>query len=141
MEVSVVRQQVTAAIERAKQTALAHRARVDELSHAYDSFLPDVAVPLFRQIASVLKAGGYPFTVSTPGGSVKLGSDKNSGDAIEVVFDAAGDEPRVLLRSTRTRGRRVLEKERPITTGSLASLADEHLLAVVLEELEPFLAR
>jgi len=141
MEVSAVRRQVSAAIERGRKAAADGRERADLLSREYAAFLPDVAVPLFRQIASVLKAEGYPFTVSTPGGSVKLAADKNTGDFIELALDVAGGEPQVLLRSTRARGRRVVEKERPVTAGALAAVTDDQLLAMLLEELEPFLSR
>jgi hypothetical protein len=141
MEVSAVRKQVHAAIERGKKAAAEQRERADLLSREYDAFLPDVAVPLFRQVATVLKAEGHPFTVSTPGGSVKLAADKNNSDFIELALDVAGGEPQVLLRSTRARGRRVVEKERPIPAGALTAVTDDQLLAMLLEELEPFLSR
>jgi len=141
MEVSDVRKQVVAAIDRAKKADADRRTRSDELSREYDTFLPEIAVPLFRQIGSVLKASGYPFSVSTPGGSVRLSSDKSAEAFVELALDVSGQEPQVLLRSTRARGRRVVEKERPIASGTLASVSETDLLALLVEELEPFLSR
>jgi hypothetical protein len=140
MEVSVVRKQIVAAIDRAKKANADRRVRSDQLSRDYDAFLPDVAVPLFRQIAGVLKASGYPFSVSTPGGSVRLSSEKSAEDYLELALDT-GDEPQVLLRSIRARGRRVVEKERPITAGALTAVSEDDLLSLLLEALEPFLSR
>ena len=64
-------------------------------------------MPLFRQIASVLKAEGYSFTVFTPGGSVRLMSDRSAEDYIELTLDTSGDEPLVIGHTSRARGRRV----------------------------------
>ncbi len=52
-------------------------------------------MPLFRQVANVLKAEGYQFTVFTPGGSVRLMSERNAEDYIELSLDTSGDEPLV----------------------------------------------
>jgi hypothetical protein len=42
------------------------RTRSDEAAREFDAFLTQIAVPLFRQIAAVLKAEGRMFTVFTP---------------------------------------------------------------------------
>ena len=75
MEVSVVRQRVLEAIERAKRAAAERRVVNDEAAREYEAFLEQLAVPLFRQVANVLRAEGYLFNVFTPGGSVRLMSD------------------------------------------------------------------
>ena len=54
METSAVRQRVTHLIERAKRSASERRARNDEAGRAYDRFLEQIAIPLFRQIAGAL---------------------------------------------------------------------------------------
>ena len=140
MEVSDVKKQLAAVIERAKKSAAGRRTRSDELTREYDDFLPNVAVPLFRQIAGVLKASGLLFSVFTPGGSVKLMSDKTPEDFVEIALDT-NDEPLVLLRSSRSRNRRVIERERPLTEGPLKDLSEEMLLELLTTELEPLLSR
>lgn len=99
------------------------------------------AVPLFRQIANVLKTEGYHFTVFTPSGSVRLASDRSGDDFIELVLDTVGDAPQVMAHVSRTRGRRVIEEEMAVRDGDPDTLGDQDLLAFVLKQLEPFVER
>ena len=126
-------------MERAKRRAADRRSRAEETSRAYDVFLDRLAIPLFRQIAGVLKAENYLFTVFTPGGSVRLMSDRGAQDYIELILDAGGDETVVAGHSSRSRGGRIIESERPI--GDPATLTEDDVLAFMLKELEPFVER
>lgn len=141
MEISEVRRRIVEAIERAKRATAERRTRVDEASREYAVLLQDVAVPLFRQVANVLKVEGYVFSVFTPSGSVRLMSERNSDDYIELALDTTGDEPVLLGRSRRGRGRRVLESERPVGRGPIRSLTEDDLLRYLLEELGPFVEK
>ena len=141
MEVSEVRRRVGEAIERARRAAADRRTRSDEASHEYGVFLDTIAVPLVRQIANVLKAQGFAFGVFTPGGSVRLASETSSEDYIELTLDTSGNEPVVLGRSRRTRGRRVVDAERPVGSGPVRQITEEQLLAFLLKELEPFVEK
>jgi hypothetical protein len=141
METSLVRKRLTETIETAKRTAAERRARSDEASRAYSEFLETIAVPLFRQVANILKASGYSFTVFTPSGAVRLMSDRSSEDYIELSLDASGEEPMVLGRSSHARGRRVVETERAIAEQTVAHLTEEHVLQYLLKELEPLVER
>ena len=141
METSAVRQRVTHLIERAKRSASERRARNDEAGRAYERFLEQIAIPLFRQIAGALKASSYHFTVFTPGGSVRLMSDKATEDYIELSLDSAGDRPVVMGHTSRARGRRVVESERPVADKAVADLTDEDVLEFLLKEIEPFIER
>jgi hypothetical protein len=141
METSEVRKRVLAAIERAKRGSAERRTRADEAAGEYTVFLEQIAVPMFRQLAGALKASGYPFGVFSPGGSVRLMSEKSSEDFIEVSLDTTGDEPLVMGHTHRARGRRVLEAERPVGTGPIRDLTEEHLLDFLILELEPFVEK
>jgi hypothetical protein len=141
METSVVRKRLTDTIEAAKRAAAERRTRADQAARAYAQFLDTVAVPLFRQVANVLKANGYPFTVFTPSGAVRLMSDRNAEDYIELSLDTSADEPMVLGRSSHARGRRVIESERAIAEKTVAHLTEEDLLQYLLRELTPFVER
>ena len=141
METSVLRKRLTETIEAARRTAADRRTRSEAASRDYAQFLDTIAVPLFRQIANILKASGYSFTVFTPSGSVRLMSDKASEDYIELSLDTSADEPMVLGKSSRARGRRVLESERTIAEQTVANLTEDHVLNYVLKELEPFVER
>jgi hypothetical protein len=141
METSAVRQRLTQLIDRAKRSASQRRARNDEATRAYERFLDQIAIPLFRQVAGSLKASAYHFTVFTPGGSVRLMSDKAAEDYIEVSLDTSGERPQVLGHTSRARGRRVVESERPIAEKGVADLTDEDMLEFLLKEIEPFVER
>jgi hypothetical protein len=141
METSAVRRQVDQAIERAHRTAVERRVRADQAAQDYASFLDRTAIPLFRQIADALRAAGYTFTVSTPGGSVRLASERTSADFVELTLDTSGDEPRVIGRASRGRGRRILEFERPLGPGAIATITEEDLLSFVVAEIAPFVER
>ena len=141
MEVSEVRRRVGDAVERAKQSAANRRARADEASREYAKFLEHIAVPLFRQVANVLKAQSYFFTVFTPSGSVRLMSDRNGDDYIELLLDTAGEDIAVIGHVNRSRGGRVIESERPVGSGPIQDMTDETVLRFVLEELGPFVEK
>jgi hypothetical protein len=139
MEIADIRRRINATIERAKQRAAERRTRTDEAARAYSTFLDTIAVPMFRQIANVLRAESYPFGVFTPSGSVKLVSDRTAEDSIEILLDTSGDEPRVIGHTTRSRGGRVIESERPV--GNPATLTEGELLDFLMTELETLVGR
>jgi hypothetical protein len=142
MEISDVRRRVKETMDRARRAAVDRRARADEASHEYEVFLTELAVPLFRQIAGVLRAEGYMFNLFTPGGSVRLMSDRSSDDYIELTLDTTGPNPEVVGHSRRGRGQRVLESETPLLRGGrVRDLKEEDVLKFVLKELEPFVER
>src|SRR3954469_7407212 len=76
VEVSEVRRQLKQAIDRAKTRSQQKRQHVAEAERAYAEFLDDIATPTTRMLANALKAEGYPFTVSTPSGGLRLASDR-----------------------------------------------------------------
>ena len=139
METSDVRKRLNQTIERAKRQAAERRARGDDATRAFETFLSAIAVPLFRQVANILRADGYLFNVFTPSGSVRLMSDRAAEDFIELSLDTAGDRPYVIGHASRSRGRRVLVSERAI--GEPGELTEEAVLEFVLKELEAFVER
>jgi hypothetical protein len=139
METSDVRKRVNQTIERAKRQAAERRARGDDATRAFETFLSTIAVPLFRQVANILRSDGYLFNVFTPSGSVRLMSDRAAEDFIELSLDTSGDRPHVVGHASRSRGRRVLESERAI--GEPGELTEEAVLEFVLKELEAFVER
>ena len=127
MEISEVRRHLSETIERAKRAAVDRRTHVDEASREFVVFLEQIAIPLFRQVANVLKVQGYSFDVFTPGGSVRLMSEKNADDFIELTLDTTGEEPLVVGHCRRGRGRRVLESERAIAEGPVRNLTEQQV--------------
>ncbi len=142
MEVSVVRQRVLDAIERAKGTAGDRRARTDQAGREYQTFLDRIAVPLFKQLANVLRAENYPFDVFTPSGSVRLMSERGGEDYIEITLDTKGSRATVIGRSSRSHGGNVTQIERALNaTDAIGALTEDDLLAFLLKELEPFVEK
>ena len=139
METSELRKRVNQTVERARRQAAERRAQSDEAGRAFETFLSATAVPLFRQIANVLRSDGYQFSVFTPSGSVRLMSDRTAEDFVELTLDTTGDTPQVVGHTSRSRGRRVTESERPI--GSPGALTEESVLEFLAKELEPFVDR
>ena len=139
MEISDIKRRVVETIERARRRAGERRTRVDEATREYDAFLNRIAIPVFKQVANVLRAEGHMFTVFTPGGSVRLMSDRATEDYVELGLDTSGDEPAVSGHASRSRGRRVVESEEPL--GPPASLTEEDVLAFVLKSIEPLVER
>src|SRR6478672_6478641 len=126
MDVSDLRKRILRALDDARKEAAARRINVDRASASYDQFLSTIAVPLFLQAATVLKAQGLPFTAHTPAGSVRLVSDHASQEFIELELDAAAPQPQVLGRSS-FRGRAgVTVEERPVAAGkSIEELSED----------------
>lgn len=144
METAAVRKQVTETIERAKRTAQERRARVDAARADFATLLDRLIVPLCRQVADVLKASGYRFSVSTPSGAVRLGSEKSADDYIELALDSEageGDDIWVVGHTRRTWGRRVMEADRPVRRCPPKDVTEEDVLTFLLKELEPFVER
>src|SRR5258705_2050569 len=139
MEISDVRRRVHATIEGAKKQAADRRARGDEATRPFEVCLSNIGVPMFRQVANVLRSDGYLFSVFTPSGSVRLAADRVAEDFVELLLDTTGDTPQVLGHSSRIRGRRIVESERAI--GDPAALTEEDVLAFLLKELEAFVER
>jgi len=143
MEVSVVRQRIRALIERAKRTPEDHRAdrraQTDAATKEYGLFLDRIAVPLFKQVANVLRADNYAFDVFTPGGSVRLTSGRGNDDYIEIALDTKGAAPKLLGRVSRTRGGDLAQTELVLNaTTDIGALTEDDLLGFLLSELEAF---
>jgi hypothetical protein len=142
MDVPEVRRRLREAIVRARNEAQQRRTRVDAASRDYETFLADRAVPLFHTFASALVGEGLRFKVFTPAGSVRLASEGGGDDYIELTLDTTGDNPQVVGRTNRGRGRRLLSSERPVKDGSdVASLTEEDVLNFLVEEIGPFLVK
>ncbi len=141
MEISDVRRRLTQTIERARREAAGRRARHDEAAREYALFLERVAVPVFRQVANVLRTEGYAFRVFTPSESVRLMSEARADDYIELSLDTSGGHPSVMGATRLARGRRVVESERRLGTQPIPELTEEDVLNFLLTELEPFVVR
>ena len=142
IETSEVRRRLRSAIEQARSNAAARRARSEVASRDYEKFLAGIAIPVFQQFANVLAAEGHQFHVATPAGSVRLAQDGSNDDFIEILLDTSEDPPEVIGRTSRGRGRRMISSERPVRERTAVSeLNEEDVLAFLLTELLPFVAR
>jgi hypothetical protein len=141
MDVGVVRKRLVFAIDAARKDAAARRSRADAATRAYEQFLNGVAVPAFRTMAAALRGEGYPFEVMTPSGGVRLVSDRNRDDGISLELDSSSDPPTPIVSVTRSRGSRMIQRERPLNEHTpTGELTEEDVLGMLLDELKPWLA-
>ena len=139
-DVALVRKRVKTAIEQARRDQAERRERVAEVTTAYDAFIESAAIPVFRMFANILKSEGLNFEVMTPSGAVRLQSERNRDDAIEMELDTTADPPQPLVTITRGRGRRVIQKERSIKgSNPLVHLTEDDVVEMLLDELRPWL--
>lgn len=136
MEISDIRRRFRVALEQARKASADRRERVDAAAIAYRAFLRDIGIPVFRMFANVAKAEGQPFTIFTPADGVRLVSERNGDDFIELYVDSSLEVPQVIARVNRRRGGDVLTTERPVRDGApINSLTDEDVLALLLREI------
>jgi len=139
-DVGVVRKRVKFAIEQARRDQAERRERVAEARKNYDTFLESAAIPVFRMFANILKAENLNFEVMTPAEGVRLQSERNRDDAIEIELDATADPPQPLVTITRVRGSRVIQTDRTIKgSNPLVQLTEDDVIEMLLEELRPWL--
>src|SRR5687767_78549 len=100
LEAGEVRKRLRHTIEAAKREAAARRAALASEQTAFDEFLEKHAVPVLRLVASALKAEGHVFQVLTPAGTVRLQSDRERDDYLEIVLDGTKGTPTVLGRTS-----------------------------------------
>jgi len=99
-------------------------------------------VPVAKQLVSALKAEGYSWSVSTPSGMVRLSADAGRDDFIEIDFDTSGGAPKVIGRSSRGRGSRLMREEQALADGALPNvISDQDVLDYLLSALTPWLER
>jgi hypothetical protein len=141
MDIPEVRRRVRAAIDQARSDAQARRERSDAAARAFDEFLAGRAIPAFNTLASALVAEGHRFKVFTPAGSVRLSSERSPDDFVELTLDTSEDPPVVLGRTSTSRGRRSVTRERPMRAATIGDLTDEDVVTFVLTELLHLLER
>ncbi|HEY8551213.1 MAG TPA: hypothetical protein VIL35_14745 [Vicinamibacterales bacterium] len=142
LEPGEVRKRLRQKIEAIRREAAARRQAVSEVQREYDRFLEDRAVPVFRQMASALRAEGFLFQLLTPAGSVRLASERSGDDYIELALDTTEHPPVVVGRTSFVRGSRLTTSEAPIREGRhVRDLTDEDVLEYLLRVVGPFVER
>jgi hypothetical protein len=142
MELVQIRRRVQARLADIKRAAAERREKVAAAERAYETFLAVVATPTVNAVAQSLAAEGYTYRVTTPGGAVRMSSDRSSRTYLEIRLDTTGAAPQLVAEICRERGSRVLTDERPICEGmAIESITDEHLLAAVLDLMAELIER
>ena len=142
VETSEIRKRLRHAMEERRKATAARRAKLDEAAVAYTELLEMTATPLVQKLANALRAEGHHFTVFTPNGGLRMALAKSADDFIEFALDTSLDEPFAALRVNRTRGRRVVQHERPVKGRTpVDRLSEEDVLQALLDEIAPFVER
>ena len=139
-DVGLIRKRLRSEIEQARRTSAERRERAHAALRAYETFLEEIAIPTFRQMANVLRAEGILFEVQTPSGGVRLVADRTRDDVVELELDESQDPPQVMLSSTRSRGSRVIRTEGAVRERtSIERITEDDLLERLFDELRPWL--
>jgi hypothetical protein len=142
IETSELRKRVRALIDNSRRKAADRRTKLDEAVAAYQSFLDSIATPVVQTLAGTLRAEGHNFTVFTPSGGLRLAPARSADDFLEFALETSQDDPFVILRVNRTRGRRVIQHERPVKDRTpVDRLTEEDVLQALFDELGPFVER
>jgi hypothetical protein len=143
VDVSDLRKRILRALDDARKEAGARRTAGDHAAAAYERFLTGVAMPLFRQAATVLRAEGHPFSANTPAGSVRLVSDQQALDFLELELDTSFPQPQVIGRTSFSRGRRgVTVDEQPLAAGkSIDELTEDDVSRFLVSEIRRLVTR
>jgi hypothetical protein len=142
VETGDVSRRLKIAMETARAQAAERRARDARVQAAFAAFLENVAAPVAKQLANALKVHGLAFTVFTPAGGLRLASDRNREDYIELALERRGADLQLVGHVSHARGSRVVAETLPVKDGIAPdALTDEDLLTFLLDALRPWLER
>jgi hypothetical protein len=142
MEVVQIRRRVQTTLTDIKRAAGERREKMAAAERAFGTFLAEVATPTVTAVAQSLSAEGHAYRVTTPGGAVRMASDRSNRTYLEIRLGTTGREPQLVAQIGRERGSRVLEDERPICEGiAIGAVTDEQLLAALLDLLPELIER
>lgn len=142
LEVSEVRKRVQQRLAELKRTAAARRELLVQAERDFGPFLTDIATPVFNAVAHSLSAEGHPYRVTTPGGSLRLTSDRSARTYVEIRLETSGPSPAVVVDISRERGHRVESNERPLAEGiGIDALTGEHVLSMLVEAMGELIER
>jgi hypothetical protein len=140
-DIALIRKRLRLETEQARRTSAARRERAKSATVAYERFLEAVAIPTFRQFATVLRAEGIPFEVQTPAGGVRLASERTREDGITLELDATQDPPAVVLRTTHTWGSQISRSDRLLRAATeIDHISEDEVLDRLFEDIRPWLA-
>jgi hypothetical protein len=142
LEVSEIRKLVMARLAEVKRAAAARRERMAVAERDYAAFLPAVATPVFNIVAQALGSEGHTYRVTTPGGGIRLGSERSARTYLDLRLDTSGQDPVLLAEISRERGHRVLVDERPLGQGrAISTLTDEDVAQFLVTAIGDLIER
>jgi hypothetical protein len=142
VETGHVSRRLKIAMESARAQAAERRTRDARTTASYDAFLENVAWPVAKQLANALKVEGLAFTLFTPAGGLRLSSDRNRDDFIELALERGAVDLQVVGHIRHARGSRTVAETVPLREGVIPeSLTDEDVLSFLLAALRPWLER
>jgi hypothetical protein len=142
LEMVEVQRRLTHRLAELRRAAAERRGEAARAREAYELVLDAEIAPTVRQLAQVLKAQGYNFSVQTPAGAVRMVTERSADDFLEIALDVTRRPAAVLARVQYTRGRRLLDDERVVAEGEvIGALEAERVLQVLLDLIEPFVEK
>lgn len=142
LEVSSVRRLVAGRLADLRRAAALRRERAAVAERDYAGFLAEAATPAFTLVAQVLSAENHPFRVTTPGGGVRMASDRSPRTYVDLRLDTSASDPMVVAEVSRERGHRVLVDDRPLAPGrAIGSLTDQDVVEFLVAAIGDLIER
>jgi len=142
LEVVQIRRRLQSRLADLKRAAGVRRERVAVAEKAYETFLSGIAMPTFATFAQALSAEGYPYHVVTPGGQVRLVSERSNRTFIDLRLDTSGPSALVVAEVSRERGSRVLSDERSVAEDvAIDAITDEQVVDFLLTAMADLIER
>jgi hypothetical protein len=142
VETGDVSRRLKIAMDSGRAQAAERRERDARATAAYETFLENVAVPVAKQLANAMKVEGLAFTAFTPAGGLRLASDRNRDDFIELALERGASDLQVVGHVSHARGSRTIAETLPVKDGfGPGALTDEDVLTFLLRALRPWLER
>ena len=137
MDVSDLRQRILTALDAAGRDEAGRRDEKDAAALAWEAFRDDLAVPLVRQAAAVLRAERHLFSVATPADSVTLISDRSPSTFLEFVLDTKRPRSQVLARLSVDKGEegQLVEERHLAPDKPVGDIVEEDLAAFLVTEI------
>jgi len=142
VDVTEVRRRLVHTIEAVRRDTAARRVAVDRASAEYETFVSQVAAPVFKHFAQALRAQGLLFQLQTPAGVLRLTSERSADDFVEITLDVNRTPPAAVGQVSYRRGSRMQGTDQPIHADKpIDRLTEEDVLEFLLRAIVPFIER
>jgi hypothetical protein len=142
MNTGDLRKQILRALDEARKSSTDRRQAMDEARQAWEQFL-EMATPLVKQAATILRGEGHLFAANTPADGLRLTSETSPQIYLEFELDVAGAAPHVTGRVSYTKSRQqaVVEEQSLAFGKPVRELNETDVAAYLVTEIPKLIVR